>query len=182
LKVKPSVAENIHLIKSNDPLNSYCLAELSNVCSTYTSQIGAEISAMGKPLVIAGDAFYGKQGIGLMPKTQKEYFDAIMSNWTHQEVSKENALVMIDTEYTSEKPNILPTKLSGRTNSNGYVSFNLVKGVNASLMVAGTDLCRKIRVPSDVDSFDLTSQTIGVSTDEYSVRVPNIQVGVRRSI
>ena len=65
---------NVHLIESNEKINSYCLAELSNVCSTYTSQIGGEIAAMGKPLVIAGDAFYGKQGIGLMPDSQAEYF------------------------------------------------------------------------------------------------------------
>ena len=66
---------NVHLIKSTTKLNSYCLAELSDVVSTYTSQIGVELAAMGKPVIVAGDAFYGKQGIGIMPKDQDDYFD-----------------------------------------------------------------------------------------------------------
>lgn len=73
-KVRQALPTNVHIIESNSKINSYCLAELSNICSTYTSQIGAEIAAMGKPVVIAGDAFYGKQGIGNMPQSKEEYF------------------------------------------------------------------------------------------------------------
>ncbi len=77
VKAVKKLPSNVTLIESENPVNSYCLAELSNVCITYTSQIGSEIAAMGIPLVVAGDAFYGKLGIGSMPKDQVEYFEFI---------------------------------------------------------------------------------------------------------
>lgn len=68
---------NVHLIKSFDKVNSYALAGLSDVCISYTSQIGIEISALGRPLIIAGEAFYRNKNFGYTPKTQDEYFKNI---------------------------------------------------------------------------------------------------------
>lgn len=84
--------ENVTLIKSNEKINSYALAELSDKVVTYTSQIGPELAAMGKSLIIAGEAFYRNKGFGYTPKTQKDYFDALKEIIQTQDFEKENAL------------------------------------------------------------------------------------------
>ena len=43
----------------------------------YSSNIGLEALAMGRPTVIAGDAFYSRKGIGVEPATREEYFATI---------------------------------------------------------------------------------------------------------
>lgn len=77
LKIVPQLPSNVHLIKSQEKINSYCLAELSDVCVTYTSQIGVEVAAIGRPLIIAGEAFYRNKGFGCTPITQEEYFHVL---------------------------------------------------------------------------------------------------------
>lgn len=46
---------HVTLIRASDPVNSYSLARLSDVCVTYESSIGPEIAWMGRPLVVTGD-------------------------------------------------------------------------------------------------------------------------------
>lgn len=77
IKVVPELPENVRIIKSQEKINSYCLAELSDICVTYTSQIGVEIASMGKPLIIAGEAFYRNKGFGYTPIHQTDYFDTL---------------------------------------------------------------------------------------------------------
>lgn len=46
---------HVTLIRASDPVNSYSLARLSDVCVTYESSIGPEIAWLGRPLVVTGD-------------------------------------------------------------------------------------------------------------------------------
>jgi hypothetical protein len=83
------------LIRSTDKINSYCLAELSDACVTYTSQIGAEIAALGRPLIIAGDAFYKNKGFGITPDNDLEYYFRLSDEFLldgFRETDKETAL------------------------------------------------------------------------------------------
>jgi hypothetical protein len=53
---------NIRVIPPDDPTSSYVLTELADVGMVYSSKIGLEIATMGKPVVVAGDAFYRNKG------------------------------------------------------------------------------------------------------------------------
>lgn len=69
------------------------------------------------------------------------------------------------------------------TDKNGRAEFTLVRGSYVTVGVSGTSLVRDIHVPTDptLDSFNLMSAEVG-SNDVFTVRVPVLSYGVRRSM
>jgi len=72
-----TLPSNVVVIPPESDINSYSLAELANVAIVYSTKMGLEAALMGIPLIIAGDAFYSRKGIGIEPKTREEYFAAL---------------------------------------------------------------------------------------------------------
>lgn len=68
---------NVVVVMPEDDMSSYVLAELADLAVVYSSKIGLEVATMGTPVVVAGDAFYGKKGLTIQPESAAEYLDAI---------------------------------------------------------------------------------------------------------
>lgn len=72
---------------------------------------------------------------------------------------------------------------SGLTDGNGYVEFRLVRGLNVTVSIVGTTLCRDLTVPVDpaVESFNLMDPELG-RDDLFEVRTPTLDYAARRSL
>ena len=68
---------NIKIIQPDDTLNSYSIIDKSSLCIVYASTIANEIAAMGKPLIVGGEAYIKNKKISYDPKSKKEYFQFI---------------------------------------------------------------------------------------------------------
>lgn len=73
----PELPDNVVVIPPEHDLSSYSLAAASDLSVVYSSQIGLEILAMGKPTVIAGDASYSRKEIGIEPPDRATYYDLL---------------------------------------------------------------------------------------------------------
>ena len=67
--------KNIVFIAPEDRISSYSIIEKSQFCIVYGSTIGTEIAAMGKNVLVGGEAWIKNKKISFDPKTQSEYFD-----------------------------------------------------------------------------------------------------------
>jgi len=70
------------------------------------------------------------------------------------------------------------------TNASGYVEFDLVRGTQYTVSVAGTDLVREIVAPVDasVSSFSLLGPDFGTQDDVFRVQVPDVVFAERRTL
>lgn len=68
---------NVRLVGAADDLSSYPLMEQSDFGLVYTSTTGLEMSALGKPVVVAGRTHYGQKGFTL-DAADPEDFEAIV--------------------------------------------------------------------------------------------------------
>lgn len=68
------------------------------------------------------------------------------------------------------------------TDKNGHAEFVLVRGLQITVAVAGTNMVRDLVVPEDmaVSRFNILDPALG-SNDVFKVQVPNIPYAVRRS-
>jgi len=69
------LANNIVFIAPENPISSYSIIEKSEFCIVYGSTIGTEIAAMGKNVLVGGEAWIKNKEISFDPKTKSEYFD-----------------------------------------------------------------------------------------------------------
>lgn len=74
IKYYGKLPNNIVFIGPEDPLSSYSIIEKSEFCIVYGSTIGTEIAAMGKNVLVGGEAWIKNKNISYDPKTKKEYF------------------------------------------------------------------------------------------------------------
>ena len=59
--------ENIHLIRPEDPVNTYDLIELASVGLVYTTTVGLEMAMAGLPVVVTGRTHYAQKGFTYDP-------------------------------------------------------------------------------------------------------------------
>ena len=71
--------DNIHIIEPESPLSSYSIGEKSNAIIVYGSKIGSEMAALGKKVIVAGEAWVKNKGISMDPSTKEEYFNILKS-------------------------------------------------------------------------------------------------------
>ena len=69
--------QNVYIIHPEDTINSYCIIDKSSFCIVYASTIANEIAAMGKPLIIGGEAYIKNKGITYDPISKDQYFNFI---------------------------------------------------------------------------------------------------------
>ena len=69
----PELPQNVTLILPENKVSSYALAELADVVIVYSTLMGLEALAMGKQVIITGDAYYSNKGFGIQPATREEY-------------------------------------------------------------------------------------------------------------
>lgn len=67
-----------------------------------------------------------------------------------------------------------------KTDKTGYAEIRLLKGAEIDVGVEGTNFTRRIKVPSDIDVFNLFDPTYA-SEDEFGIQSQNIDFAIRLS-
>jgi len=73
LEAFQKLPKNVTLVLPENPISSYALAELANVVIVYSTLMGLEALAMGRQVIITGDAYYSNKGFGIQPVSREEY-------------------------------------------------------------------------------------------------------------
>ena len=79
---------NIHIIGPEEEANSYALAKASNAVIIYGTKMGTELTPLGKPVIVAGEAWIRNKGLTKDPKNRSDYFSmleqlpVVDSQWT----------------------------------------------------------------------------------------------------
>jgi hypothetical protein len=81
----PSLPDHIHLIRANDPVNTYDLISIADLGLTYTTTTGMEMAMHGLPVVVSGETHYRGRGFTLDPNSWEEYFKILDSFCTAPE-------------------------------------------------------------------------------------------------
>jgi hypothetical protein len=71
------IPDNILLIDSEDMITSYDCSLFTNITVIYGTKMGVEISSIGKPVIVVGDAWVRNKGFTYDPKSKNEYFDIL---------------------------------------------------------------------------------------------------------
>jgi hypothetical protein len=72
-KAFPNLPENVKVIAPESSISSYALAELACASLIYGARMGWEISALGTPLIVAGEAFSRGKGFSHDTAAREEY-------------------------------------------------------------------------------------------------------------
>lgn len=74
-KVFPEgLPRNIHIIGPEEEANSYALARASNAVIIYGTKMGTELTPLGKPVIVAGEAWIRNKGLTNDPLNRADYF------------------------------------------------------------------------------------------------------------
>jgi hypothetical protein len=70
----PSFPSHIHIVRAEDPINTYDLIELADLGLVYTTTVGLEMAMSGLPVIVAGKTHYRGKGFTLDPASWEDYF------------------------------------------------------------------------------------------------------------
>jgi Capsule polysaccharide biosynthesis protein len=82
---------NVRLVAPEEPLDSYALVEIADIVAVYTSTIGLEAAAAGKPVCVAGRTHYGQRGF-TMDVTSPGHYRALFDDptWAKPESDRQD--------------------------------------------------------------------------------------------
>lgn len=69
----PFLPSNIHIVGPESKISSYVLGKMSQAVITYGSTIGLEMAALGKPVIVTGNAVYWRKGFTFDVHTREDY-------------------------------------------------------------------------------------------------------------
>lgn len=69
----PTLPPNVYLIPPESPLSTYAAMELCNAVLVYGTKTGVELTSMGIPVIVAGEAWIRNKGLTLDASTREEY-------------------------------------------------------------------------------------------------------------
>ena len=69
--------EHIHLVKPDEKVNTYDLADITDLGLVYTTTVGLEMAMRGIPVVVAGQTHYRNRGFTKDPASWEEYFETL---------------------------------------------------------------------------------------------------------
>ncbi len=76
-KVFPSLPRNIFLIPPESPISTYVVALQCNAIIIYGTKAGVELSSMGLPVIVAGEAWIRNKGVTYDANSPAEYFELL---------------------------------------------------------------------------------------------------------
>ncbi len=79
-QLKQSLGElpsHIHLVRADDPINTYDLIGLADLGLVYTTTAGLEMAMAGVPVVVSGKTHYRRRGFTVDPVSWEEYFTVL---------------------------------------------------------------------------------------------------------
>lgn len=72
-----SLPSNISVIKSNNPMSTYSLIESSDAALIYATKMGVEISPLGIPVIVCGEAWIKNKGLTLDVASRDHYIEVL---------------------------------------------------------------------------------------------------------
>lgn len=69
-----SLPDNIVVVPPSDPMNSYALSALADSILIYGTKMGVELAAIGKPIIVAGEAWIRNKGLAYEASSAADYF------------------------------------------------------------------------------------------------------------
>ena len=69
----PKLPSNVFIIHPDDPISTYSLIEISDSVIIYNTKTGIEAAAMGKPVIVAGEAWIRGKGFSLDASSPEAY-------------------------------------------------------------------------------------------------------------
>ena len=70
----PKLSANIHVVPPESGLSTYLLMSLCNAAIIYGTKMGVELSSVGIPVIVAGEAWVRNKGITFDASSRDEYF------------------------------------------------------------------------------------------------------------
>ena len=70
----PSLPSNIFVVPPESRLNTYTLMKMCNSAIIYGTKTGVELTSLGIPVIVAGEAWIRNKGITIDPDTKEAYF------------------------------------------------------------------------------------------------------------
>jgi hypothetical protein len=70
----PTLAPNIHVVPPESGMSTYALMSLCNAAIIYGTKMGVELTSLGQPVIVAGEAWIRNKGITHDASTPDEYF------------------------------------------------------------------------------------------------------------
>jgi hypothetical protein len=70
----PALAPNIFVVGPDNPMSTYALMSLCNAAIIYGTKMGVELSSVGIPVIVAGEAWVRNKGITYDASSREEYF------------------------------------------------------------------------------------------------------------
>lgn len=92
-KAVPELPKNIFVIPPESQISTYAVMEKCNTVIIYNTKTGIEISSMGIPVIVAGEAWIRSKGFSIDASSQEEYF-AILNRLPFKEGLSEDKLRM----------------------------------------------------------------------------------------
>jgi hypothetical protein len=76
-KAFPKLPNNIHLIKPDENISTYALMSLCQAALIYGTKMGVELTSLGIPVIVAGEAWIRNKGITFDASSTEEYFQIL---------------------------------------------------------------------------------------------------------
>jgi len=91
-RVLPQLPNWFHLVKAEDPLNTYDLVEIADLGLVYTTTVGMEMAMSGVPVIVAGQTHYRGKGITLDPASWEAYYELLQRSLANPEQARPSQL------------------------------------------------------------------------------------------
>jgi hypothetical protein len=73
----PSLPSNIFIVPPESRLNTYAIMDRCNAAIIYGTKTGVELTSLGIPVIVAGEAWIRNKGITIDPDTKEVYFQVL---------------------------------------------------------------------------------------------------------
>jgi hypothetical protein len=69
----PALAPNIFVVGPENPMSTYALMSLCNAAIIYGTKMGVELTSVGQPVIVAGEAWIRNKGLTCDASSREEY-------------------------------------------------------------------------------------------------------------
>jgi len=76
-KAYPSLPPNVFLIEPQSQVSTYAVMEVCNAAIIYGTKTGVELTSMGIPVIVAGEAWIRNKGLTLDATSPEQYFELL---------------------------------------------------------------------------------------------------------
>jgi hypothetical protein len=95
----PNLAKNIALVPPGSTVNSYTLIDNADVVLIYSSTVGIEASALGKPVILSGGVHYRQKGFTQDVNSEQEFQESVSNRLSNPNSEDLKELSSIAKQY-----------------------------------------------------------------------------------